>query len=245
MGIKYFVNEEFFSNWGQEMAYVLGYIYADGSIYPSVRGSYFNVTSIDRSTIFKIKKWLKSKHIIQKKKSTWSNGKIQYVLKIGNKKVYQSLENLGLHPSKSLSIKFPKNIPEKYLSHFIRGYLDGDGCVYFEMAKGKTKKLIIKRLSTIFTGGSKIFLENLNFILGRKLLLNQAKIYKGKRSFQLRYSTGDSIKLFKFLYKDVNNQVYLRRKFDVFLKYFKLRPARIDKDVKNILEYMGVGHVVK
>lgn len=245
MGIKYSVNEDFFNVWSQKMAYVLGYIYADGSIYHSERGSYFNITSIDKSTILKIKKWLKSKHTIRTEKSTWSGGKIQYILRIGNKKIYQSLENLGLYPNKSLSVKFPKNIPEEYLNHFIRGYLDGDGCVYLEMTKGKKEKLVIKRLSVIFTGGSKIFLNSLVFILKNKLPLNQSKVYNGKRSFQLRYSTGDSITIFKFLYKDVENQVYLKRKFDVFVKYFKLRQIRIDKDVKNILECMHIGHVVK
>lgn len=245
MGIKYSVNEDFFNIWSQEMAYVLGYIYADGSIHLSARGSYVSVSSIDKSTISKIKKWLKSRHTIRTQKSTWPNAKIQYVLRIGNQKVYKSLKNLGLYPNKSLSVEFPKNIPAEYMSHFIRGYFDGDGCVYFERAKGKTKKLIIKRLSTIFTGGSKIFLDNLVYILKIKLLLNQSKIYNRKRSFQLRYSTNDSVKLFKFLYKDVKNQVYLKRKFDVFVKYFNLRPIRIDKDIKNILEYMNIGHVVK
>ncbi len=65
MGIKYSVNERFFEEWNSTMAYVLGYFYADGSMYPSARGKYVLVTSIDESTIKKIKKWLDSKHTIR------------------------------------------------------------------------------------------------------------------------------------------------------------------------------------
>ena len=123
MGIKYKVNEKFFDKWNPEMAYVLGYWYADGSMYLSERGSYLNVTSTDRDTIFKIKRWLNSQHIIREEKSVWSNRKNRFVLRIGNRRLYDSLLKLGLYPSKSLTIKLPY-IPSEFLSHFARGYFD-------------------------------------------------------------------------------------------------------------------------
>ena len=91
LGIKYKVNESFFNKWSPVMAYVLGYWYADGSMYPSVRGSYITVTSVDQDTIYKIKKWLGSHHIIRMRKPTWPNGKNSFALRIGNKNLYKSL----------------------------------------------------------------------------------------------------------------------------------------------------------
>jgi len=66
MGIKYKVNENFFKEWSPIMAYVLGYWYADGSLEDAsyLRGKYIRVTSIDKSTIEKIRDWLDSEHAI-------------------------------------------------------------------------------------------------------------------------------------------------------------------------------------
>lgn len=238
MGIKYKVDEKFFNNWGPEMAYVLGYWYADGSIYPSVRGSYLNATSVDKEIIYNIKKWLNSEHTIREEKSIWPNRKTRFILRIGNKNLYEALIKLGLYPSKSLTVRLP-NIPDQFLSHFVRGYFDGDGCVFLEMARGITKDRIIKRLSVIFTSGSCEFLKELCKVLGKELELRQAKVYKGRRSYQLRYFTADSIKLFKFLYRNCRSGTYLTRKFDYFGKYFKLRPQKLDFDIEEILKNNG------
>lgn len=242
VGIKYKVNEKFFDKWNPEMAYVLGYIYADGSVYPSVRGSYINVTSIDRDTVYKIKNWLNSLHTIREEPSTWPNGRTRYVLRIGNKNLYNSLVKLGLYPNKSLTVRLP-NIPSQFLSHFVRGYFDGDGCVFFEMTKGVTREKIIRRLSIIFTSGSQDFLIKLCSILGDTLKLKQIKVYKGHRSYQLRYFTADSMTLFKFMYGNCDKDAYLARKFEYFGKYFKLRPQRIDVKIEEILKKHG--HVAK
>src|SRR3989344_1919719 len=120
------------------MAYVLGYIYADGSLNdsPYMRGKYVQVSSVDKSSIERIKRWLDSEHKITEAKPTFIGGRICFKLRIGSHKIYNDLFRLGLYPNKSLTVKFPR-IPKKYFSHFVRGYFDGDGCIYFEKRKGK------------------------------------------------------------------------------------------------------------
>lgn len=246
MGVKYYVNAKFFDNWSSRMAYVLGYWYADGSLEntPYNRGKYIRVTSAERHIIFKIRRWLSSKHNITVARPTWPNGESCYVLRIGSHTLYDALTDHGLYPKKSLTITFP-DIPKDYLNDFIRGYLDGDGCVYLQLTRGKTKKKIVKKLSVIFTSGSRVFLQQLSSLLKRVLGVRQNKIYNGHRSFQLRYFTADSILIFKFLYKDVLHELYFKRKAKIFLKYFKLRPSKIDQDIINILKHLNSGHVVK
>lgn len=221
MGIKYEINENFFDEWNPVMAYVLGYWYADGSMYPSVRGSYINITSTDKNTIYKIKGWLGSHHIIRIKNPTWPNGKISFVLRVGNKKLYKSLIKLGLYPNKSLTVRLP-DIPDQYSNHFVRGYFDGDGCAYLYMKKGKTRKQILGGFTVTFTSGSKMFLEDLCQYLKFRLELNRDKVYKGHRSFQLKYNTADSMKIFNFMYRECQPDLYLERKFNIFKQYFKL-----------------------
>lgn len=215
------------------MAYTLGFIYADGTIYTSVRGSYLVITNTDKPVIYNIKKWLGSKHAIAERLPL-GNRKSQFILKIGNKKLYDSLVDIGLYPSKSLTIGIPE-IPTKSLKDFARGYFDGDGCVFLWKSKGLKQEIILRKLSVIFTSGSKKFLDGFLQKLRNNISLKQDKIYTGHRSFQLRFATADSVALFKFLYTDTPQDLFLKRKFVVFKEYFSLRPQRVDKEIENIL----------
>ena len=227
------------------MAYVLGYIYADGSLDDSsyMRGKYVQITSTDEDSIQRIKFWLNSEHKIGQKKSNFIGGKICFMLRIGSHKIYNDLFKLGLYPNKSLTINFPK-VPQKYLGHFIRGYFDGDGCVHFARSKGKTRKLIIKRVRVIFTSGSKVFLEGMNEIL-KVAGIKEGKIYSSKRSYQAIYNTKESMRVFKLMYKNTSINSFFMRKFKIFKEYFELRPQVIDLTIKKILAYHAEGHVVK
>lgn len=206
------------------MAYVLGYLYADGSLEDAsyLRGKYVRVSSTDRQTIVKIKRWLGSAHTIVSQGPSNLRGKDRFLLRIGNQKLYTSLIKKGLYPNKSLTICLPK-VPKDSLAHFVRGYFDGDGCVYLYTTKGKKVKWVIRKLSVIFTSGSFDFLHKLCNTLQRKLRLKQTKVYRGTRAYQLRYSTYDSVKLFEFMYKTYPSHTYLPRKLHTFSRFFKLR----------------------
>lgn len=241
MGIKYKVNEKFFEKWSPNMAYVLGYIYADGSLddSPYMRGKYIQITSTDEDSIQRIKNWLSSEHKINQKESNFLGGKICFMLRIGSHKIYNDLFKLGLYPNKSLTVKFPK-VLKKYLGHFIRGYFDGDGCVHFARSKGKTGKLIIKRVRVIFTSGSRIFLEEMDKNL-KMMGIEKGKIYLSKRSYQAIYNTKDSVRIFKLMYKNTGINSFFMRKFKIFNNYFELRPKVIDINIRKIIN----DHVVK
>jgi len=152
--------------------------------------------------------------------------------------MFNDLIRLGLTPHKSKNILFP-TVPLPCLNHFIRGYFDGDGCIYLRKAKGITKPTIIKGLLVIFTSGSSAFLKKLGIILKNQLGLCYERLYNGNRAFQLKYNRDDSIKMFKFLYKSCSKKLYLKRKFDIFRDYFKLSPQRIDTEISTILKNLS------
>lgn len=219
------------------MAYVLGYIYADGSLEDSsyLRGKYIRLSSVEKYSIERVKLWLKSNHTIVTQLSSWPNGRNKYILRIGSKKMYDSLLRLGLYPNKSKSVKFPE-FPRRYLPHFVRGYFDGDGCVFVQKAKGKYGQTILKKLTIIFTSGSKVFLEAMNFAFKEIMPLEARRVYDSHRSFQLRYNTSDSIQLFTFIYKNAEPGTYFDRKFYKFAEYFSLAPSKIDRNIEKILK---------
>ena len=242
-------NKDFFKKWTPEMAYVLGFMYADGNITDAIssRTQYISFDSNDRDILEKIKIALSSNHSIQikpEKITIHANGtyknKEGFRLRIGSREMFSDLVDLGLTPRKSLTITFPQSVPTICLGHFIRGYFDGDGCVHIMKGKGKYGQDILKGLKVIFSSGSKVFLNELNIALEKRGFKN-GKIYFSSGAYSLKYSTSESVKLFKFFYKD-NPIPFLNRKLEVFKKYFRLRTGRIDLAINSIIDY---GHVAK
>jgi intein-encoded DNA endonuclease-like protein len=213
------VNKKFFEKWSSEMAYVLGFIFADGNIICTKRNTWFlSIQITDKKILEQIKNTLNSSHTISKRKRG-QNHKQLYRLQIGSKDICKDLSNLGLTERKSKTIVFP-NIPKKYLFDFIRGYFDGDGGVWVGLKNKKhdNKNIII---STSFTSGCENFLISLKKILAENGLLG-GSLVKKERGFDLKYSIKDSLKLYKNMYND-SCPLFLSRKKERFEKYIKMR----------------------
>lgn len=131
--------------------------------------------------------------------------------------MFQDLLRLSLTPRKSHRIKLP-NVPQEYLSDFIRGYFDGDGCVSFGIYQRKTRKSKAKLLSARFISGNKIFLKNLLETLRKYGNLKGGFIVKKNSGFELSFSINDSKKLYRFMYEGVPNSQFLERKYNKFQK---------------------------
>lgn len=247
---RYKFKLDFFEKWTPEMAYVLGFLYADGDIEDvrkSSRTQYITFPSVDKDILESIKIAIGSEHKISCRKHhkfISPNGKTYecadfYRFRIGSKKMFDDLLKLGLTPRKSLTIKFPKNIPTDCLNHFIRGYFDGDGCITIKHGIGKYGQRILKGLAVIFTSGSKDFLEGLSKRAYEINGFEKKEVYdsvKYSRAYSLRYATvSESLKWFKIFYGDTISDLFLQRKFNVFKKYFQMRPTRADEEILNIL----------
>lgn len=244
---RYKIKIDFFKTWSNEMAYVLGFLYADGDIVDAVKSSrtqYIKFSSKDKDILEVIKSILQAEHPIHyrpPRETLFSDDHIchcstTFYLRIGSRRIFTDLKKLKLTPNKSKIVRFPDVVSDEYLSHFVRGYLDGDGCVSFRIKEGQKKKFVVQKLSIIFTSGSKKFLERLNTHLSKVVSITNKRVYNSKRAYQLCYSSFDSIELFKFLYRDIPGEAYLKRKFNIFLKYFQLRPDRVDNEVRNIID---------
>ncbi len=220
-------NKDFFKKWSSEMAYVLGYIYADGTIEDvreSSRTCYLAITSVDYDILDKIRKVLSSNHTLYikpEKYNSFPDGRTYlckqgYILRIGSKELFDDLFKLGLTPRKSLTLKFPE-IPDKFLNYFIRGYFDGDGCIMVSLTKGRS----VLSLTTIFTCGSLEFLEHLNDLLNKFTGSGSKKIIHGDHAYQLCYKKNDSLKVLSFMYKNLNKSPFLNRKYHKYKKYLE------------------------
>ena len=143
---------------------------------------------------------------------------------------------LGGIKNKSLILQFPTCVPDSLIHHFIRGYFDGDGCIW----NGKRKKSIVKD-NTSKTGYRERIIHNVKFTFTgcidlinslqdllvekkvvknkTKLNLSKAKDKENSRWCTMEYSGRGQIKnLFDFLYKDAT--IYGQRKYNKFQEIF-------------------------
>lgn len=216
------LNVDFFKKWSPEMAYVLGYFCADGGMFINSGGSkYIQFVSTDYELLRKVKKILKSKHKIALKRKSNENWKNTYLLEIGSKEIYDSLIELALSPNKEFRLTLP-DVPDKYLRHFVRGYFDGDGCISYGFYKRKNRKKKNFVLMVRFASGARGFLENLSKRISWSMNFKEGRLSKNGTSFHLTYSKNKSIKLFYYMYNNVSQDQYLKRKYNKFQEALKL-----------------------
>jgi len=214
-------NEDFFKKWAPEMAYVLGFFTADGNMIRNRRGAHFIEFQItDKDLLEDIKNAFKSNHKISIRERSFPEKTI-YRLQIGSKEIFNDLLRLGLTPNKSRTIKLPF-VPPKYFSDFVRGYFDGDGCISYGIYNRKDRKSKNCLFESRFTSGSKVFLESLLKRFRDNTIIEGGFIYEKNRGFDLVLSTNDTKKLFKFMYSNTKNSLFLNRKYDKFCKGLKL-----------------------
>ena len=179
------------------MAYILGFFIADGTVATDTQMISFSQK--ERYILENIRTELNSNHIITK------NNSGVYLLNLNSKVMKRDLIELhGVTPNKSNKIRFPK-VPDEYLSHFIRGYFDGDGYINY------------KQYTITFVGGSRLFMTDLIHILKEKGFQPQLQI-QGK-NYRVHIRGRRSIQLFSnWIYKDKSKELYLIRKYDIFQK---------------------------
>ena len=212
------LNHDFFKEWTPEMAYILGFFTADGCMIRNNRGAHFIEFHInDRCILVFIKSALRSNHKIALRRRG-GNRQDGYRIQFGSKKMFTDLQGLGLTQRKSLSIKLP-NIPSQFFGHYVRGYFDGDGCVYFARLQCADRKRPRKIFSTLFTSGSKVFLEELHQALRRHGLEGGSLHKKSRGGFDMSFSHRDSLALYRLMYNTApDTGFYLPRKYKIFQK---------------------------
>jgi hypothetical protein len=217
---KYKINQHFFSKWNSQMAYILGFSCADGNVYE-------RTLSWELSNKFKSNfDLLKSFNFAMDSDYPIEIRNYSYKLRVSNKNILCDIKKLGIIPNKKKVLIFPI-VPKKYLSHFIRGFLDGDGWIVTRVRKNDGGEICVG-----FSNGSQDFMngliKSLRFCLGftKFNLRKRKKLMKnGEDTFwyQLEFYSNNANKLLNFMYGSINKQdLFLKRKYEKFLDSRKL-----------------------
>ena len=208
----YFSDFHFFDKIDTEAkAYILGFIYADGCL----RRNSLSITLAEKDIdiLEKIKLEMRSERIFTKGHSKgYVNSSITYNLTITSPVLREGLIKQGITERKTETCSFPE-IPEAYLRHFLRGYVDGDGSfgLYYSGGVGRynlsicANPLCVVQLSDVFYS----------------LVETRGGVYKRHKDSKsgvvtLRYSGKSTVcKLLNYLYSRAS--IYLDRKYKNYL----------------------------
>eukprot|EP01083_Nonionella_stella_P284193 967336_1 len=129
---KYTLNEYFFSDLNKESSYWFGFVCADGGIRKNRRELCVELKCTDYHHVHKMLKCMNADYPIKyslEKNSSFCSSRVDICSKTLCHRLYQ----LGCHPNKTFSLKWPHAVPAQYHKEFIRGYFDGDGCIAWDM----------------------------------------------------------------------------------------------------------------
>ena len=239
------MNENYFKIWSKDMAYVLGFWFADGNICKQSNRDVVSVFSIsqhkrDCYILEKISKLLNSNKPIK----SFNKDNNSY-LRVFSAEICKDIIKLGGKERKSLGCNFPK-IPQDVLSSFVRGFFDGDGSIVLSKKTNLDLKFVgacdfidglekaIYKATDIKGTITKVHFDNPNWNSYKTL------VYTGRKR---------AAPVLEWFYFDVCDDVfalYLRRKYERFLNWKqRIRPSRSMYVVKaKFIDFSGKEYLV-
>ena len=213
--------------WTLELAYVVGLLFTDVNM--SKDGRHMAIKSSDLQLLKTFKTCLNISNKIKRSKNNGWAKKPIYVIQFGNVQLYRWLLKIGLFPAKTYTIGEIK-IPDKYFRDFLRGHLDGDGCIltYRDFWNTfKDPKYIYTRLWIRFYSASEKHIlwlkKKINKLLnieGHLWERDTQRPDQNTKMWEIRFAKKESIKLInQIYYKD--NLPCLERKRRIALKTLK------------------------
>ena len=181
-------------------AHFLGFLYADG--YCNDAGMFLTLHNQDIHILKTFAKYLDSDEtIIKPIKEKYSR------LSVTNKQTAIDLHKHGVVQAKT-KILTPPNISEKLICHFIRGYFDGDGSIWFDKNANSYRVQFI---------GTEAMVEFFQKFFGTKLKIRPAN--KDKSVYRYGFSGNKQVgELLDKLYLNASSDLFLHRKYEKYIQ---------------------------
>lgn len=195
-------------------AYILGLLYADGCNMTDKHEVTISLQERDKHILEQIKNELgydgPLRFIDYNNKNP--NHQNQYKLDITNKHLSESLNVLGVWKNKSLILEWPEWLDEKLYAHFVRGYFDGDGSLYFDKRNGATVAFV----------GTEMFLTRFSSVLQKQLEIDMHicdcnEKYKPVTKLARLHSRSAIKKFLDWIYNDADMK--LIRKYNKYQQF--------------------------
>lgn len=184
--------------------YLAGLITSDGCLYND--GRHINITSAERDYLELVKFLCLLPHKINRKYN--GQGKPAYQIQIGSVSYFRFLSSIGLMPNKSKKLAVI-DVPEEYFCEFLRGVIDGDGCIrrWIHTNNGK------EQWSLRIYSGSLAFVEWLHQRIASQLGA-MGRISREKTDvYVLKFGKMAGIRICRKCYIESDSFLHLKRKY--------------------------------
>lgn len=217
-GRKYPCNDFFFKVQSHNMAYILGFIAADGYISKKENCISIELQECDKELLEDIKRITGVTRPI--KSQLRKNGKYTATLRNWSKEWKDDLRHYGIIPKKTFTLTPPDLLAPEYRIDYIRGYFDGDGSIYTlngKNAEGRTYQINRFEIS----GASKKVIEwiRLELIQRYNIILNPLKtehLDSGITMYKIQTGDKKEIQSIYSLFYQEPNCICLKRKKEKF-----------------------------
>src|SRR5690554_2540712 len=198
---KQSADHDYFKTWNSNMAYILGLIFADGTVSRDTNQVSITLHKDDVDLLKSVKYELKTNCKILDVGTSDC-----YRLPFFSSTIKEDLISLGVVPNKSLVVEMP-DVPTEFLSDFVRGYFDGDGSL---VQSNENPRVHI-------TCGSKVFLEQLGEEVFKETSI-PSSINNHGNVFRLYFNGLNALDFASWLYSN-NPELLLNRKHERYLEY--------------------------
>lgn len=219
---KYNLNIDYFKKIDTEIkSYYLGFGMADFGMNKNCYNFEFRLKKEDKYIIERLASELNYGSKLHHYKDDVREG---YSLTVCSKDMCRDLIYHGIVPNKSGKEILPNTIPKNLIRHFIRGFIDGDGCI-----ESSIKRLSICSMSYNVLLSIKLFLE-------KELKIKEYNIKpilkeSGNILYYYIIYSDSFMKVMDYIYKD--SSIFLTRKYDKYLVHLNKDINRKNKKLKN------------
>jgi hypothetical protein len=216
-------NVDFFKTLTADSAYVLGVIATDGCVYDGDQVIITQSHDCGREFLEQLRKMTGGSIFSGCGKS--EAHKASNRLCLYGKEIVEIMRSYGITERKTFSIDFPE-LPRIMIPHFLRGVVDGDGCVFLGK-QGKAGRGI-PEFKISFISASFPFISGAAYEI-RECGLPLAQGYAKGRVYGLSWSTLAAIEICDWLYRDSTPQMRMERKYKKFVDYLVIRSGARNK----------------
>ena len=199
-----YVNNNYFSEQNNRMAYIMGFFAADGNVSKNGNRIQSQLSLKDKGHLEMIQSEIGGCEVYEYE----SNGYKTCGWHCCSSQIKKDLAIYGIIPHKTGTLSIPKVLDKQYWKDFIRGYFDGDGTICKD---GTGFRVTI-------TSANKEILEDINSYFEENGI-KPSNLYKDHNNICIRFRSQASIDIYNLLY--YNDCLCLKRKKEKYIELMK------------------------
>ena len=203
-------NKEYFNTQSYNMAWIVGFLAADGCVSKKGNAISIGLSSVDREILEHIQKEIEIENPIHDFIST--QGFNYSELSWTCKEHREELKKYSIVPQKTFILEPPTHLDKKYWLDYVRGYFDGDGSVNFIEVNGKKHYTALRWQVCSATPGVLEFILDVLESYGIKKVNIQKQKRQTNDLYCIQYSTNATKEIYKILYSTPSTLFLARKK---------------------------------